>query len=199
MLLITGCGRSGSRYTATLLNRLGLRVGHEELHADGEIGWKGLRKLLSGERIDFNVILHQVRDPIATISSLRTHCCGLLKDVSRFFPTRSSLDGSNGNLHRCMEYWYEWNLLAESRAIWTYRIEELPQVFDTFCELLGVSANRAALDALPTNINTRRTRRFAKFQRDTVNWDTLESIDRPLTTKIHELAVRYGYQHMAFA
>lgn len=40
MLLITGCGRSGTHFTARLLQEIGLDVGHETLGKDGVASWK---------------------------------------------------------------------------------------------------------------------------------------------------------------
>ena len=38
--LIVGCSRSGTRYTARVLQALGLNVAHENLAPDGSIGWE---------------------------------------------------------------------------------------------------------------------------------------------------------------
>lgn len=194
MLYVIGCGRSGTKYTTALLNQLNIKVCHEKLGPDGEIGWKGLLKILDG-RVDptTNVVLHQVRNPLETISSLRTHKNGLLKNVSRHFKTNSSLNTLEGKLHRCMEYWYEWNLLAEKYAKWTYRIETISDVIEEICNEAGIPYLNKELPHINSSLNTRKTKYFARFQKEPVSWNKLESIDAKLYQQIKDLARKYGY------
>lgn len=78
--VVTGCARSGTGYTAALLTRLGLPCTHEAVFNpytvtppeipdnQGEASWLAvpfLRELPEG-----TTVLHQVREPIAVISSL---------------------------------------------------------------------------------------------------------------------------------
>lgn len=193
MFLITGCGRSGTKYTAAVLQSLGIDVGHEQPGKDGEVGWKGLYRLLSGQPHSYRKIIHQVRHPLDTISSLRTHTNYLLDSVAQFFPTRSVVTTTDGKLHRCMEYWYQWNKLAEHQASWTYRIEDFPSAFPALCEVLGLSGFPEKWPEIPDNLNTRRTKRFERFQQEPVTWEKLESIDSELTHRVRELATQYGY------
>jgi hypothetical protein len=79
--VVTGCGRSGTRYTANLLTAAGFPCGHEQLfspwtrdHAalvlpagQGDSSWLAvphLARLPNGA-----VVIHQVRHPLRTISS----------------------------------------------------------------------------------------------------------------------------------
>lgn len=79
-LIIIGCGRSGTTYTAKLLQSAGLDFRHEDIGVDGGIGWNLLlNPNLEGApmrrvRIPDNaVIMHQVREPLAAISSMLSH------------------------------------------------------------------------------------------------------------------------------
>ena len=77
-LLITGCGRSGTRYTSFALQRLGLDVPHERLGRDGISSWTmaiTTEKRPFGppsSQVSFEQVFHQVRDPIAAIASCMT-------------------------------------------------------------------------------------------------------------------------------
>ncbi|MCA8991917.1 MAG: hypothetical protein KDA88_08055 [Planctomycetaceae bacterium] len=193
MLYIIGCGRSGTKYTTAVLRELGLDVGHESLEKDGEIGWKGLIKILDSRvSTEGLTILHQVRNPLETISSLRTHTKGLLKNVSRHFPTKSRLNTAEGKLWRCMEYWYHWNLLAEQYACWTFRIEAFDELAEQFFERAGLPPT-SKTPTIDRSLNSRRTPRFASLQQEPVSWRRLREIDDELCTKIRDLALRYGY------
>jgi hypothetical protein len=65
--LITGYPRSGTKYTAKVLNKTSLDVGHEFKGKDGCVSWKHLPKAL-----DFDLVLHQVRNPLKVIGSSHT-------------------------------------------------------------------------------------------------------------------------------
>jgi len=39
MILITGCGRSGTGYTCARLQKLGMKIGHERIQEDGTVDW----------------------------------------------------------------------------------------------------------------------------------------------------------------
>lgn len=193
MLYVVGCGRSGTKHTVALLNQLGVMVNHESLGPDGEVGWRGLLKILNGELAPgSHTIIHQVRNPLETISSLRTNT--LLNSVSRHFPTRSQLRTPEGKLHRCMEYWYHWNLLAEKSSQWTFRIETLSSNFEQFCQQVGLEKQPPLYPTVSATLNTRRTARFAAFQAEPLSWSQLRAIDEELCDNIIALARRYGYE-----
>ena len=76
--LITGCARSGTTYVYELLSQSGLRIGQEELGIDGCVAWQlaceanyNLYHLkFPRGKIEFDTVLHLVRDPIKVINSL---------------------------------------------------------------------------------------------------------------------------------
>jgi hypothetical protein len=77
--VVTGCGRSGTNYTASLLSELGVRCGHEAVFTPfttafaGFGDWQGDSSWLAvpflGALPAGTVVLHQVRDPEAVVSS----------------------------------------------------------------------------------------------------------------------------------
>ena len=120
MFLITGCPRSGTKYTAEFLNSTSLNVQHEYYKGerkdiDGRVGWMSICfgfhwKVL--ENLDqYGIILHQVRNPVDTISSFT---------VSRFFHERKNPNLLNlltligvtkikSPIGKYMKFWVEWS------------------------------------------------------------------------------------------
>jgi len=194
-MIITGCGRSGTAYTAEVLKYLGLDVGHERLGKDGIISWPlavmPLKESVWGPNImkvlknygEETPILHQVRDPIKTISS-----CRYIKGVSwryieKYIP-------SNGcKLKKAMQYWYYWNKAAEDVSEFTYRVEnlknELPRIFEAY----KMEFFYKDIDIIRKTINKNRKDNMALTLKDML------SIDAELTFKIVRMAKRYGYAY----
>src|SRR6188472_3358246 len=117
MLLITGCGRSGTHFTARLLQEMGLDVGHETVGKDGAASWK---HIVSGTFVyvgknrtqeirdeNFTPILHQVRHPLKVIASMQTFSPSTWGFMAQFI----SLDLKTPVIARAMQGWVEWNRL----------------------------------------------------------------------------------------
>ncbi len=221
-LLITGCGRSGTKFAASLLQHLGLDVRHEEMGADGiatwcmavqsdDSPWGGGRR-----SVKFATILHQVRHPLAVIPSLTT----FTPPSWEFIAQHVSCPISEPILLRAAKYWYYWNLEAEKIAQWRYRIETLPNIFPAFCSRVGVKPDPTALAKTSTMVNSRKTRpalRWARYILDRLRlvpskpafdflynrnscylghpftWDVLEQHAPGWSKRIAELSIRYGY------
>jgi hypothetical protein len=187
--LITGCGRSGTVYISCLLDELGADVPHETMGLDGiaswllavDAGWAPwgpLRRMFQ-----YRAVLHQVRHPLAAIASAQTFRPESWDYICGHIPC----DMTEPLLLRCGKYWHYWNLKAEQTSEWTYRIEELPRVFDRLCETVGVSPDRSRLVAVPADLNSRKERYSP------ISWDQLAELDSELTHKIQAQAARYGY------
>lgn len=65
---ITACPRSGTRYLSVAFNNLGIQLGHEIPAKDGIVSWHLAGYLGYGAKYDN--LIHVVRDPIDTISSI---------------------------------------------------------------------------------------------------------------------------------
>ena len=188
--LITGCGRSGTKYAATLLSAAGLRIGHETMDRDGIASW--LLAALpaapgwgpSGEDFHFRTILHQVRNPLAAISSMQTIQPASWRYICQHIPCSME----DPLLFRCVTFWREWNLKAESIAAWSYRLEDIDSAWEELCARLALPATREALNAVSRNVNTR------KGSFENVTWDDLKNLDSRLCLAVQEQAARYGYQ-----
>jgi hypothetical protein len=187
--LITGCGRSGTKYIAHLLSAAGLDIGHETMGKDGIASWLMAVDSAYADRgplrrhFRFRTILHQTRDPLASISSMQTMQLPSWRYICRHIPC--SLE--EPLLLRCAKYWRYWNLEAESIATWRYRVEDVACVWGELCERLEIAADRTVLSAVPQTTNTRQ----GNYQR--LAWDDIASVDENLCTSIKEQAARYGY------
>jgi hypothetical protein len=98
------------------------------------------------------------------------------------------IDLPNKKLLGCMQYWLIWNQMCEDFCVWRYQIEQLPEVWDEFCERIG--HEKCELPDIPTNINSAH-RNHGDFYQYT--WDDLFNEDKDLAQEIVEMAKRYGY------
>ncbi len=217
-VLVTGCARSGTGYTAALLTRLGVDCGHERLYEPGRIqaagkgrldvapGWPKavaaesswlaapfLRSLHPG-----TLVLHQVRHPLEVMrSKLRT----------RFFETPTAyLDLAaahlaqlqrGSSLERAARYWVGWNELVERAERWTslrYRRHRLEDVNEAFLLELLAELGR---ETSPVDV----ARALSEVARDTnTRGDRaadarvrLEALPEDLLRDLDSMGQRYGY------
>jgi hypothetical protein len=221
LVLVTGCGRSGTRYTTFVLRRLGLDVGHERLGRDGVASWTlavdggGGPWGPSQSDIKFDVVLHQVRHPLRVMSSVMT----FREESWRFICGRIPCPPTDPLLLRAAAYWCYWNAEAERRAALTFRVEDMATVLAGICAQLGVAVNPSVLDRVPTDVNTRRKGRLFHLAEEAlermrlepspwararlartgagtvpeISWDDLRALDPELCDLVMERASGYGY------
>ncbi|MCD6422278.1 hypothetical protein J7L13_02955 [bacterium] len=193
-VIITGCPKSGTMYIATVLSKLGLNFKHEEFARDGCADWRlapgYLAEPWDGDTHLYNfkdpLILHQVREPLSNMSSCQKIDENAWKYICRYIP----LSMEDSLIRRCMGVYYYWNKLADKISVWRYRIEDLDDIFDEFCERIGhpeLSSKKDVLKEVPKNINT------AKPYRE-LTWKDLEREDEELAEKVMKLAEEYGYE-----
>lgn len=221
-VLITGCGRSGTRYVVALLRMHGLDVRHEQLGRDGTASWcmavDSARTPWGPARreCEFRLIFHQVRSPLPAIQSMTA-----LKEESwRYIGEWIPCDLRDPPLLRSAKYWYYWNSHAERIAGWRYRIEDFRDIYPEFCDRLGISPDPVFLDILPRDINTRShgwllhvydelCLRVGRCPSNTIRtwlsrqqpqaalaqltWDELTELDAELSRSISAKALEYGY------
>jgi hypothetical protein len=186
VFLITGAGRSGSTYITRVLKRCGLDVGHHKMGKDGIVcGFYcfDAKRYPTGNpapRPKFDVILHQVRDPLKTIASVTT---GNSRGWARQFVR---VEHSASPLRWACYYWLTWNLEAERQALWTYRIENLKGVWPDLQRVLCFDKDYdSAIFNVPLNVNTR--------QHDSITWQDAKLAAPEIYGDIREAAKRYGY------
>src|SRR5690349_19921175 len=134
-LLVTGCGRSGTKYTAELLKKLGLDVPHEHMGVDGIATWcmavacdyspwgGGSRDVRFGTVIHLVLQSTKVTPALTTITTTSWECIVIVIPCPVDEPI----------LLRATKHRYYCNLEAEKVASWRYRLETLPNVFQEFC------------------------------------------------------------------
>ncbi len=193
LVLITGCGRSGTTYISKALCLSGLDVPHEKLGEDGAVSWyragdncyfrwKRIKKIAEEE---YRHIFHQVRDPLKTIASAQTlrkeaweYICQCVPEISMDDPL----------VVRCAKYWYFWNLRAEEMAEWTYRIEDIDEQFSEMGNRLGVPLDPQVL------LKVSQEQRSRKNNYTPLTWNDLETnLEPELFENIINLANHYGY------
>ncbi len=220
-LLVTGCGRSGTKFTAVLLQRLGLDVRHEQMGRDGIAAWAlAVSSPITppwgpaAAHYRFDEVYHQVRHPLAVIASAAT-----FKNESwEYIYAHTSTSAADAMVIRGAKYWLEWNLNAERMATWRYRVEDLDDVFDQFCARIGVTADRDALARTPIDCNTRRYGRLFHYYDEAsrrlrirragvvaavlarpslgppeLAWGDLRTLDADLAERVRAKAAEYGY------
>jgi len=180
-LCITGCSRSGTGWIAEFCRRSGLDIGHEKVRADGVAGWMWTMPEIEA-RSEFGLILHQVREPLATIGSTMTHRAKVWEHVEKVI---GPLPKDNALL-RSAFYWIRWNIVSEALASWTYRVEEIRPGTATMSEWsarTGIVIPSPFPD-VPRNLNARRHPcvRPSDFAEYPETWQ-----------QIRALSARYGY------
>lgn len=190
-IMILGCGRSGTTYTSKLFKSYGYSVGHERLGKHGISSWllvSDKKEVFLGpsyyqlSELDLPSV-HQVRHPVKTIAS----CQSTGHQSWEFLSDEISIDlNKDSKILRGMKYWLYWNLKAEERAIYTYRVENLEESFPKLLEIGGFSTNQKVQKIVSKKTNTR--------PHSSLEWKDLIKEDENLTNKIKKLALRYGYE-----
>jgi hypothetical protein len=222
LLLVTGCGRSGTKYISFVLRRLGLDVPHERLGHDGASGWT-LAGPPAGRPygpvgvVRFAQVFHQVRHPLHAIPSATTFGA----ESWSYICANTVCSPAEPVLVRAARYWLAWNERVERIATWRYRIEALPEEFAEFCERLGRDADPSALSRVPTDVNTRRKGRALHLAEELLErlhldmptsvraalmrasgearvtpmrWQDVERADPDLAIRVRAKAHEYGYE-----
>jgi hypothetical protein len=213
-LLITGCGRSGTFYSAEVWRQLGLDIRHERpIGHHGVMGEDGAASWLmavndpnppfgtSAVDYEFDIVVHQVRHPLKVIASVAQFILGKGRFAKEYIqanvPQTKILDDELSlNTHQQLilqaaRYWYYWNLISEEKATVTVQVEQLSKNLPYLCELTEVEYRRDAVERIPTRINGRQY--YLNEELWTVDWKDLEELDLDLTERIRNLATHYSY------
>jgi hypothetical protein len=153
-VLVTGCARSGTGYTAALLTRLGLACGHERVfapqalrragggrwdvapawpaHLPAESSWLAVPFL--GVLPRGTLVVHQLRHPLAVMrSNLRIGFFTTPSDYLDFALAHAPGLAWGAPLERAARYWLEWNariereVAAHGLRCLSLRLEELDE------------------------------------------------------------------------
>lgn len=217
-LLVTGCGRSGTQYTAAVLEALGIRTTHERVYTpdlipgdetslktiaerwqntDAECSW------LAAPFIPYLpedvIVLHQVRHPLKVIRCWASHRLLSKPAETSLYARRvmPELEG-RGDVEGAATYWYSWNLMIEANLSLSgrcsntlrYRVENVPVA--PFFGILRRAGHSVTLDQVEAAFRD-TPHKGACHHVDSPSDPTWESLSQmslwlPLTAK------RYGYQ-----
>ena len=95
-LLVTGCGRSGTKYISLFLTKMGVQCGHEKIGKDGVAAWslavdsEAYHMHLRRRDYNFYTILHQVRNPLDVIKSSHTITASSWAYIEKFIPIQKN-------------------------------------------------------------------------------------------------------------
>ena len=160
MILITGCPRSGTGYASQIFQAQGLDIGHERLGTDGVSSW-----LFAVEdhrypwhppgelrqNYGFEVILHQVRDPLRVLASMTV----LRRPDWTFIGRHLALPKMP--LERRIGFYLHWTELCDRQAHYRYRVEDIavewPRLHQ-FCG--GIAAWTGEAQGISKTYNRRR-------------------------------------------
>lgn len=215
LLGVIACPRAGTLYTSRVWRKAGVRVGHEYVDRDGTVSflfavdapeypympWSKPHGRVAhvGERraqFRFKNLWHQIRHPLKSIGSMSLVVSKAQWNWLAAFVDLPSRE--NGTVYASMVFWLRWNQLCQRQADWTYRIEDMEEVW---CEM----TDRVVRKPIPlpevsktTNRNLRWSKPFvdreqAKKLKDPT-WEVLAKIDADLTEEIREYASEFGYE-----
>lgn len=205
-LIITGCGRSGTKYISTVLTAVGVKCYHEVFFGahlarndvyrtdvedvPAEASWlaAGAEKYIALG----TVVAHQTRNPVCVIRSMMgiksfVRQTSYLKYLYRCL-AEHNLEDLN-EINACMEFWIRWNAMAENITGFRYRIEDFSVVrLIDLCRAAGKSMTPADANAVLRKAHKKVNSR----NRDhSVSWESLPSGDRK--SRLLEAAEYYGY------
>lgn len=195
MIAVIGCGRSGTKYFSVLMKNFGLNIGHEKLEKHGISSWcivpDSNISIFGPSFSDLEhlhiPVVHQIRDPLNTISSTLTFMNFSWIFIQRFIPI-SKMDST---LLKSMKYWYYWNLMAQKKAVYSYQIENIKNEIDRIIDIGDfrqiISGDKNTVDETSKKINSR--------PHENLSWEELENEDEYLASKIYELAIGFGYDY----
>lgn len=216
LLLINACARSGTKYIHKVWQSTQLDIGHEYVGRDGSVThffavdaethpvfpWespKGRKAHVGEQRSDFEFdhIWHQVRHPLKCITS---NSLVIPRNEWEWLAPHIGIDPKHPDTRfLSMVYWLKWNQLCEAASHWTYRIEDIEQLWPHMRQLLKLEAA-----PFPSNVSKtlNRPKRWAKpfVDREAVKsapdltWSQLDEVDILVAGHIRELARHYGYE-----
>jgi hypothetical protein len=189
-LLIIGCGRSGTTYTANVLKRLGVVIEHEKDAEDGIVSWYMTvddNSPYGPKRGDyvFDLIIHQVRNPLHVIASAHIFSQATWDFIGKHI---NHIDNDDPVLIKGAKYWYYWNLLAEKRSRYSYKVEDFNLVAKKIIQEISIGQySKEPFIQQSKKTNTKK--------HITIDLKEIQKEDMNLYHNIIKLAKKYGYSN----
>jgi hypothetical protein len=198
--VITGCGRSGTSYSALLLTHAGVRCGHERSFTGSirrppvytpqtvDSSWFALPHI---DRDDIFAI-HLIRDPLRVISSWKANKSLHSRFVRRFLSAHMPeiLEPENDEFTSLLKYWVLWNELAETTCDIRTKIES-PDFPDDLVEGVITTGRNMDYAELSNAFSTAPRTVNHKNPVKPVRWGDLP--DSYWKDQAMQMAERFGY------
>jgi hypothetical protein len=172
-----------------------MSVGHEMWGLNGIVSWlntadiwkktsRQIQRCMEETQVpcdNSSVVIHQVRDPMLTISSMLT-----MVDISwRYMEKYLEEDLCKYSpLIRSAVAWMRWNDLAKSKSLFTYRVEDISSVWSRI--LYESECTRMPFpDSISKGIHSRNHKNFG--------WEDLKKEDKNIFLEVKDRAISYGY------
>lgn len=179
-VIVMGCCRGATEYIYRLIkNTKRLSVFHQCYGLEGIIGGEATGTIYPTG----SIVVHQVRSPLGVIASASMRA----EKLSPYCAPLIGYDYADNALLWAMHYWYQWNRIAARKAQWTYRVEDIDNIWDRLCQYLGITNYQAPIDLM--NVNSDQLKPTYPH----ITWEVLNGIDAALTEKIRILATEFGY------
>lgn len=196
--VIVGCApRSGSLWICKVLNELGIKVGHEELGADGVVGWQYLvnhpwvMKALKVIKDRPVVWLHQSRHPVPTIKSIAAmYKRGDWPPLTPELPLNYvfKITKSDSTLVKALKLYYYTNLSGlQNQKFRQYRVESIDASWPWISELIGFP--NIPLPKVPRDTNSHKD--LGMYEK--VTWADIFDAWPSYAMNVARLADKMGY------
>lgn len=190
LVLVIGCPRAGTGYIWKVLRVCGIPVGHEKDGDQGIVSWLFTadtdRPAWGPNPVDyrFKHIFHQVRDPLKCIATMHLVVDRAWRYICREEP---QIKLNEPLLVRCAKMWVYWNLKAEKKAEFTYRVEAIKSILPELSDHLGVKLDANLVKRVSTHTHSTE-------HNHVVTWkDLKDALEPDFYKKLVHLAKRYGY------
>lgn len=182
--LITGCPRSGTRYIHNVLNRVGVKVGHECIKEEGcssgfyvgDFDSYPVAHEQPVSSIHWTSIIHLVRHPRRAVPSLKR----LLMDVAavrRWYEQFGLITGDLDESAMNVWYWSHKQTRQNLNVDLTVNIEWLPDQWNEVCNLVGIDVD------FPYRVRIDNSYPYL----DELSWEDLENINHEKKVQIEKL------------
>jgi len=138
--LVLMAPKAGINYATSFYRALGYDVRANQIKPDGAISWRFASDEEDIDYDQFDVILHQVRNPLNCVYALGTVDYNTSHHISRginaYLP-EDSIDRYK-RIHKGMKIWHPWNAMCEKKAVLSYRVEDLRPGTDTVAAIAAL-------------------------------------------------------------
>lgn len=208
MIRFIGCGRSGTKYVAKVMQQIGLDILHEHIGKDGTASCYAMtpppycvfeesekrnsspHKGQDCSKVEWKSTIHIVREPLKQIESA---FIVLNQEHWKHFSNHFGISYKLPKLYRCMQYWYVMNKYCQNISDLRIRIEDFEKDWDKICKVTGIT-EKFPTNKVPKNTHHELRNKIPFAKKDFVpTWEMLSEIDVTLTEKIKSKAKEYGY------